>query len=102
CLRGVCGRGPRKGAAAGCPPLVAKHSGLTEIARGLDEAYPPELRHLASFPKGDQAALAQRLNEILALPETERAALRAAARKAAVELWSWTNVARRILATAGG
>ena len=27
-------------AAAGCPPLVARHSGLEEIAIGLEEAYP--------------------------------------------------------------
>ncbi|HET9324374.1 MAG TPA: glycosyltransferase family 4 protein [Gaiellaceae bacterium] len=85
-------------AAAGCPPVVANHSGLAEIARGLDEDYPPELRHLASFPSGDVAALAQRLNEILGLGESERAALRAAARKAAVERWSWSSVAQRILA----
>ena len=89
-------------AAAGCPPVVANHSGLAEIARGLDEAYPPALRHLASFPKGDQAALAQRLNEILALPESDRSALRTAARNAAVDRWSWTNVARRILAAVEG
>jgi glycosyltransferase involved in cell wall biosynthesis len=89
-------------AAAGCPPVVANHSGLAEIAQGLDEDYPPALRHLAAFPKGDQAVLAQRLNEILALPESDRAALRAAARKAAVQRWSWTNVARRILAAAEG
>jgi hypothetical protein len=29
----------------------------------------------------------------------DRAALRAAARRAAVELWSWASIARRILAT---
>jgi glycosyltransferase involved in cell wall biosynthesis len=96
------GRGAAEAAAAGCPPVVANHSGLAEIAQGLDEDYPPALRHLASFPKGDQAVLAQRLNEILALPESDREALRAAARNAAVERWSWTNVARRILAAAEG
>ena len=36
-------------AATGCPPLVARHSGLAEIADGLDEEYPPELRRLSSF-----------------------------------------------------
>jgi glycosyltransferase involved in cell wall biosynthesis len=86
-------------AAAGCPPVVANHSGLAEIARGLEEEYPPALRYLASFPKGDQDALAERLSGILALPGSDRAALREAARNAAVERWSWTNVARRILAT---
>ena len=88
-------------AAAGCPPVVANHSGLAEIARGLDEDYPERLRHLASFPKGDAATLARRLNEILALDEGDRAELRAAARQAAVERWSWTSVASRILAAAG-
>jgi glycosyltransferase involved in cell wall biosynthesis len=87
-------------AAAGCPPVVANHSGLAEIAQGLDEDYPPRLRHLASFPNGDAAALADRLNEILALGKTDRETLRAAARKAAVERWSWTSVARRILEAA--
>jgi glycosyltransferase involved in cell wall biosynthesis len=87
-------------AAAGCPPVVANHSGLAEIAQGLEEDYPPALRHLASFPTGDAAQLAQRLNEILSLSEEDRAALREAARSAAVERWSWTSVARRILAAA--
>jgi hypothetical protein len=31
------------------PPLVARHSGLAEIAAGLEAEYPPELRDLASF-----------------------------------------------------
>jgi glycosyltransferase involved in cell wall biosynthesis len=88
-------------AAAGCPPIVANHSGLAEIAGGLDEDYPPELRHLASFPKGDAAVLTERLNELLSLGESDRSIIRASARRAAVERWSWTSVARRILAAAG-
>ncbi len=36
-------------AAAGCPPLVARHSGLAEVAEGLEAVYPNELRQLASF-----------------------------------------------------
>ena len=28
-------------AAAGCPPLVARHSGLAEVAQGLEAEYPP-------------------------------------------------------------
>ena len=84
-------------AAAGCPPTVANHSGLAEIARGLQEDYPPGRGGLASFPNGDAAALRARLEEVLALRGDERDALRAAARTAAVERWSWTSVARRIL-----
>jgi glycosyltransferase involved in cell wall biosynthesis len=85
-------------ASAGCPPVVAHHSGLAEIAEGLDGFYPPGMGRLTSFPNGDAAALAERLNTILGLPAPERAALRAAAREAAVELWSWKSVAERILA----
>jgi glycosyltransferase involved in cell wall biosynthesis len=85
-------------AAAGCPPIVANHSGLAEIADGLDEDYPPELGRLASFPSGDADALRERLRDLLALDPADRAAARAAARRAAEERWSWTSMARRILA----
>jgi glycosyltransferase involved in cell wall biosynthesis len=85
-------------AAAGCPPIVADHSGLAEIARGLQEDYPRDRGSLASFPNGDAAALRDRLETLLALPDGERAELRAATRRAAVERWSWGSVARRILA----
>ena len=87
-------------AAAGCPPIVANHSGLAEIAQGLERFYPTELRHLPSFASGDADELRAKLQEQLALGPQERAALRAAAREAAAELWSWTSVARRILAAA--
>jgi glycosyltransferase involved in cell wall biosynthesis len=85
-------------AAAGCPPIVANHSGLAEIARGLEEEYPRGHGELASFPTGDARALRDRLQQVLALRGDEREALRAAARAAAVERWSWTSVARQILA----
>jgi glycosyltransferase involved in cell wall biosynthesis len=88
-------------ASAGCPPVVANHSGLAEIARGLEEDYPAHLRHLASFPRGDAEELRQRLTEIISLPGADRAAIRAAARKAAQDRWSWTSVADRLLAAAG-
>src|SRR3989441_5659081 len=45
-------------AAAGSPPLVARHSGLAEIAAGLEAEYPQAERHLASFATGDAAQLA--------------------------------------------
>jgi glycosyltransferase involved in cell wall biosynthesis len=89
-------------AATGCPPLVARHSGLAEIAAGLAEAYPPELRHLAGFTSGDAADLRGKLTELLALGPVDRAAIRAAARRAAVERWSWTSVAYRLLEPLAG
>ena len=84
-------------AAAGSPPLVARHSGLREIAEGLEAEYPPEYRHLASFAKGDTDELRARLRELLALPHSERGAIAEAARRAAVTRWSWAGVADRLL-----
>ena len=55
-------------AAAGSPPLVARHSGLAEVAAGLEEELPERLRHLVSFERGDAADLRRKLEAILALP----------------------------------
>jgi glycosyltransferase involved in cell wall biosynthesis len=84
-------------AAAGSPPLVARHSGLAEVAAGLEAEYPTHLRHLASFATGDAGELARKLQELLALPAADRDAVRAAARAATVARWSWAGVARRLL-----
>jgi glycosyltransferase involved in cell wall biosynthesis len=85
-------------AAAGSPPLVARHSGLAEVAAGLEEEYPARFRHLASFQTGDAADLARKLTELLALSPADRDELRRAGRKAVVARWSWASVARRLLA----
>jgi glycosyltransferase involved in cell wall biosynthesis len=84
-------------AAAGVPPLVARHSGLAEIAAGLEAEYPAEHAHLASFPSGDVDELRGRLDELLSLAPPEQALLREAARRAAVAHWSWGQVAERLL-----
>jgi glycosyltransferase involved in cell wall biosynthesis len=84
-------------AAAGCPPVVARHSGLAEIADGLEAEYPRELRVLASFPTGDVEVLRERLSALLTLEPGERETIRAAARRAAVAHWSWAGVAERLL-----
>lgn len=84
-------------AAGGSLPLVARHSGLAEVAAGLEESYPEQHRDLASFKTGDTQDLAAKLDRLLALPDRERAELSAAARRAAVERWSWTSVANRLL-----
>jgi glycosyltransferase involved in cell wall biosynthesis len=84
-------------AATGTPPLVARHSGLAEIASGLEETYPPERRELASFQTGDVNDLRAKLESLLALPAEERRALGLLAREATVERWSWSGVAQRLL-----
>jgi glycosyltransferase involved in cell wall biosynthesis len=82
-------------AAAGCPPLVARHSGLQEIAKGLEAEYPSEVRDLTSFANGDVEDLTAKLERLLALDERDR--LGRAAREAAVKRWSWRSVAERLL-----
>ena len=84
-------------AAAGCPPLVARHSGLAEVAEGLEAEYPEGLRHLAAFATGDVQDLRAKLAELLSLPGPERAQISAAGRRAAVTRWSWKSVADRLL-----
>jgi glycosyltransferase involved in cell wall biosynthesis len=84
-------------AAAGSPPLVARHSGLAEVAEGLEEEYPAALRDLASFETGDAADLAAKLRRLLGLTASERAEISAAARRAVERRWSWAGIAARIL-----
>jgi glycosyltransferase involved in cell wall biosynthesis len=84
-------------AAAGSPPLVARHSGLAEVAEGLEAAYPEQLRRLAGFASGDAANLARKLNELIALPAADREELVRAARRTVVDRWSWASVAAQLL-----
>jgi glycosyltransferase involved in cell wall biosynthesis len=84
-------------AAAGCPPLVARHSGLAEIAAGLEAEYPQRLAHLAAFESGSVDDLRRKLGELLALPPGDRDELCAAARRAVEARWSWASVAEQLL-----
>jgi glycosyltransferase involved in cell wall biosynthesis len=77
-------------AAGGSIPLVARHSGLAEIA----EALGPEL---TSFESGNIADLRAKLERLLALPPAERAELARHARRVVMERWSWAHVADRLL-----
>ena len=76
---------------------MARHSGLAEIALGLEAQYPEHLRDLTSFASGDAHDLSVKLRRLLALPPDDVGALREGARRAAVERWSWAGVARRLL-----
>lgn len=87
-------------AAAGCPPVVARHSGLAEVAADLEEALPPQLARLLSFPNGDVDELHGRIVDLLALPWADRGRLRQTVREVAEERWSWAGIARRLLAAA--
>ncbi len=84
-------------ASCGSPPLVARHSGLAEIAAGLESEYPEHLRHLASFERGDAADLRATLAELLALPAAQWQALSDGGRRAVERRWSWEGIADRIV-----
>jgi len=84
-------------AAAGCPPLVARHSGLAEVAEGLEVEYPSGFRDLASFRTGDADDLRAKLQRLLALDPSDRERIGQAARRAATERWSWKRVGDRLL-----
>ena len=84
-------------AATGCPPIVSRHSGLAEVAAGLEAGYPNRYRDLAGFAPGDAAALGQRLATVLSLPDGDRRAIREAARRTVVARWSWAGIARTLL-----
>ena len=86
-------------AACGSPPLVARHSGLAEVAAAVEAEYPERYRHLASFRKGDAADLADRLREILGLSEAEWHLLANGARRAAERHFGWEHVAELILSS---
>ena len=95
-VRGLWGVGAAQPGSAGSPPLFPRPAGLAEVAAGLGSAFPPRLRHLASFTNGDVGDLRTRLGELLDLDAESWRALSAGARRAAVRLWSWDHVASRI------
>jgi glycosyltransferase involved in cell wall biosynthesis len=84
-------------ASAGSIPLVAHHSGLAEIANGLEAEYPDGYGDLTRFRRGDAGDLSDRLQAILALRPEQQRQLRVAARRAAVRRWSWERVSAALL-----
>jgi len=84
-------------AAAGSLPLVARHSGLAEIADGLLAEYPVEFEGLTSFETNDAHDLAAKLDRVRGLSESDRQRLREAGRAAVEANWSWEQVSARLL-----
>ena len=85
-------------AAAGSPPLVARHSGLAEVAAGIEAELPERLRGLTSFERGDAVDLRRQLAAVLALAPADRDELRSSGRRAVERNWSWAGVAARLIA----
>jgi glycosyltransferase involved in cell wall biosynthesis len=89
-----------EGAAAGALPLVARHSGLAEVASTLEAAVGSD--GLFSFEPGAGAVgrVATGLDRLLSLPPEEVAALRVAVRDVVVREWSWDRTAEKLLEAA--
>ena len=91
-------------AACGALPVSAGHSGMLEVSRQLQEALPPEVGRLTSFPVevGAVEAIAERLDGWLALPGGARATAQESLVETARRLWSWEGVARGVIAASRG
>jgi glycosyltransferase involved in cell wall biosynthesis len=89
-----------EGAAAGALPLVARHSGLAEVASALeaDVGRPG----LFSFERGEDpaSAIAAGLERLLALEDRERRELAEAASAFVARTWSWRRTAEGLLSAA--
>jgi glycosyltransferase involved in cell wall biosynthesis len=97
-LREAFGMVAAEAAAAGALPVVARHSGLAEVAEALEsEVGRPGL---FSFAPGDGAVarLAERIDRILSLPAPERDELRAGVHAFVAREWTWQQTAAKILA----
>lgn len=86
-----------EGAAAGALPLVARHSGLAEVAGAIESAVGRP--GLFSFDPGPEApaAIAHGVSTILAVPPAEREALRQEVSAFARRTWTWDRTARETL-----
>jgi glycosyltransferase involved in cell wall biosynthesis len=89
-----------EGAAAGALPLVARHSGLAEIAAALEaEVGRPGLFSFEPGP-GSIHRLAGAIDGLLAIPAEERRSLRDAVSSFVAREWTWDRTADRLLAAA--
>ncbi len=90
-----------EGVASGALPLVARHSGLAEVATALETA--TGRPGLFSFEPGPGAArrVGEGLDRLLALSDRDREELRTALRAFVASEWTWRRTAERLLDAAG-
>lgn len=86
-----------EGASAGALPLVARHSGLAEVASALErEVGVPGLFSFEPGP-GASARLAEGIDRLLVLPSEERRALAETISAFIAREWSWERTAEGLL-----
>jgi glycosyltransferase involved in cell wall biosynthesis len=100
-LREAFGMVAAEGAAAGALPMVARHSGLAEVASNLETEV--DRPGLFSFEPGDGAVgrLVDGIDHLLSLPAGERDELRRAVSAFVANHWTWERTAARLLEAAG-
>jgi glycosyltransferase involved in cell wall biosynthesis len=89
-----------EGAAAGALPIVARHSGLAEVAAALEEDVGRP--GLFSFEPGEGSVLrlVDGVDRLLSLPHGERDELRRAVSSFVGNHWTWERTAAKLLAAA--
>ena len=89
-------------AATGTAPLVARHSGLAEVAATLESGVGRP--GIFSFEPGPGAAgrIAEGIDTLLSIQGSERDDLRAAVAATVAGEWSWERTASRLLAASQG
>ena len=86
-----------EGAAAGALPLVARHSGLSEVAAALEgDVGRPGLFSFEPGP-GAMSRLAAGVDRLLSLPAAERDELRLAVSAFVAKAWSWERTVSQLL-----
>jgi glycosyltransferase involved in cell wall biosynthesis len=90
-----------EGAAAGALPLVARHSGLAEIASALETRV--ERSGMFSFEPGTGAPrrIAAAIDRLISLPADERRDVRETVAAFSRREWTWERTAARLLDAAG-
>jgi glycosyltransferase involved in cell wall biosynthesis len=82
-----------EGAAAGALPLVARHSGLAEVAGALEgQVGRPGLFSFETGP-GTVGRIGEGIDRLLMLEPADRASLREAVREFVMREWSWRRTA---------
>jgi glycosyltransferase involved in cell wall biosynthesis len=89
-------------AAAGAPPLVARHSGLAEIAATLERAVPAAGPFSFEPGSGSIRRIARGVELHLGRPRGERTTAHRALHLFASAEWSWDRTAGSLLRAAGG
>ncbi len=84
-------------AAAGSLPIVARHSGLAEVAAGIERHLPDAYAPFVSFESGDVEDLERKIRGALLIPSDDRQLVRDCVRRAVEVNWSWPRVAERLL-----